>query len=331
MPPQVSGVLARLRAMGRALRCTGERLSPAQRQAPAPAAEHEGAARVARQMSALLAGGVSTERMFELVRHDVADTGEAGRITRLVADGVAPADALASGRGPEWRVLAAAWDLAVTSGAPLGPALSRMTEALAALERLRERRSVILTGPKATVVTVAALPPLALLLGVVLGFDPTPILASPVGGLLLGVGAVLLACGVGWARMLQRQVEANDHVAGIECELAWIVMRGGGDPGTAPRLVADAVDRAGAEWVPFTQFLAGAPLRRAISSAQAAGVPLASLLLEEAEAERARSHAQLERDAEQLGIRVLIPLAVCVLPSFILVGVVPVVLSMLRG
>ncbi|MHA3682981.1 type II secretion system F family protein [Leucobacter sp. HY1910] len=291
----------------------------------------EDVARSARQMGTLLAGGVAPERMFELLEQDAGSSPETKRIARRVIAGQAPAGALAQGHGPEWRVLAAAWQLAVTGGAPLGPALSRISDALATLERLRERRSVILAGPKATVLTVAALPPLALLLGLLLGFDPAPILGSAVGAVLLSAGAVLLACGVGWARMLQRQVEQGDHVAGLECELAWIVVRAGSDPGDAPKLLADVVDRFGVEWVPFDRFLASGPLRRTIGAAREAGVPLAALLLEEAETERAAAHTRLEREAEQLGIRVLIPLAVCVLPSFILVGVVPVVLSMLRG
>lgn len=291
----------------------------------------ESAARTARQMGTMLAGGITAERMFALLHDDAASSPEAKRVAGAVAGGTTPVEALASGAAPEWRVLAAAWQLAVVSGTPLGPVLTRISEALAALERLRERRSVILAGPKATVVTVAALPPLALVLGVALGFDPAPILGSAVGAMLLGAGAVLLASGVIWARVLQRRVAHGDHIAGLECELAWIVVRGGADPGLAPLQVADAVDRVGAEWVPLDRFLAGAPLRRTIGAGRKAGVPLAGLLLEEAEAERASAHAELERDAEQLGIRVLIPLAVCVLPSFVLVGVVPVVLSMLRA
>ena len=291
----------------------------------------EDVARTARQMSTLLAGGITPERVFEMLERDAANGPETKRIARRVAAGEPPALALAHGTGAEWRVLAAAWQLAVTGGAPLGPALARMSDALASLDRLRERRSVILAGPKATVLTVAALPPLALLLGLLLGFDPVPVLGSAVGVVLLTAGALLLVCGVGWARMLQRRVEQSDHVAGIECELAWIVVRAGSDPGDAPRLLADVVDQLGVEWVPFDRFLDGGPLRRTISAAREAGVPLGALLLEEAEAERAAAHARLERAAEQLGVRVLIPLAVCVLPSFILVGVVPVVLSMLRG
>lgn len=294
------------------------------------AGEAGGGARAARQMSTLLGGGVTPERMFELLGQDDSNGGEVVRVAHRVAAGQPPVDAMAQAAGPEWRVLAVAWRLAAASGAPLGPALARIGEALAALERLRERRGVILAGPKATVATVAALPPLALVLGAALGFDPMPVLGSPMGAALLVVGAVLLVCGVGWARMLQRAVETGDHVSGLECELAWIVVRGGADSAAAPRIVADAVDSVGAEWVPFSRFTADAPLRQAISAARQAGVPLAALLLEEAQAERTAAHARLEREAEQLGIRVLIPLAVCVLPSFILVGVVPVVLSMLR-
>lgn len=284
--------------------------------------------RTARHMGTLLGGGITPARMFEILGRE--STGAVSEMARAVAEGTPPVEALARGPGPTWRVLAVAWDLAAAGGAPLSPVLSRIGDALADLERLRERRSVILAGPKSTVTLVSSLPPVTLLLGMVLGFDPAPILGSAVGAALVAAGGLLLVCGVGWARVLQRHVETGDRVSGLECELAWIVLRGGSSPDVAPKLVADAVDRFGAEWVPFDRFLARSPLRRTIAAASAAGVPLTALLLEEADTERAQAHARLEREAEQLGIRVLVPLAVCVLPSFILVGVVPVVLSMLR-
>lgn len=298
---------------------------------PAAATESGSAARTARQMSALLASGIAPERVFQLLAQDASAGTDACELARMIAEGEGPVEALAQRVEPEWRVLAAAWQLAAVGGAPLSPAIARVGEGLSALERLRERRSVILAGPKSTVALVAALPPIALLMGLLLGFDPVPVFATPVGAMLLTAGALLLASGIAWARALQRRVETGDSVSGLECELAWIALRGGADPGATPRLVADAVDQVAAEWVPFDRFLADAPLRRNIAAASAAGVPLSPLLLEEAAAERGRAHARLEREAEQLGNRVLIPLAVCVLPAFILVGVVPVVLSMLRA
>mgnify|MGYP000869342178 FL=1 len=70
---------------------------------------------------------------------------------------------------------------------------------------------------------------------------------------------------------------------------------------------------------------------RAIAEAQALGTSLDPALLAEAESSRARAQADLEQAAERLGVSVLLPLGVCVLPAFILLGVVPVLLAVLDG
>jgi tight adherence protein B len=53
------------------------------------------------------------------------------------------------------------------------------------------------------------------------------------------------------------------------------------------------------------------------------------MLLVEAAAARARTMAELERQAERLAVSVLLPIGVCVLPSFIVLGVLPVLLAVM--
>ena len=193
---------------------------------------------------------------------------------------------------------------------------------------MRARRSVLLAGPRATVRMVAALPILALLLGLLLGFDPVPVLIGPAGAVIAAVGAGLLGIGVHWSRLLQHRAAREDTIAGLPSELLWVALGGGAPPVVAMRIVVDRVDEFGAEWVPFGGFCAGSPLLATVAAAESAGVPMRPLLLEQADAERAAAAARLEREAERLGVRVLLPLGVCVLPSFIVLGVLPVVLSM---
>lgn len=285
------------------------------------------AALVAR-CATLLHGGVSPPRALQLLAEQSGQPAVL-QLSGCAASGGLAIDAMTVGDRPEWRVVAAAWRLAERSGAPLAPALERMAGALQQLDRLREHREVLLSGPRATVRVLAALPVLALGLAALLGFDPLPVLLSPVGMLSVLVGLGLLASGVLWARSMSRTVESGDRVAGIEFELAWVALSGGADPGAALVSVADCVDEARAEWVGFDGFLAGAPLLAAIAAAADTGAPIRPLLLEEADAARLRAHARLEREAERLGVRVLIPLGACVLPSFVAIGVLPVLLSML--
>ncbi|MFV0435453.1 MAG: type II secretion system F family protein [Leucobacter sp.] len=296
-----------------------------------PSPESMSAAAVAGRCAALMRGGIPPGRVFELLAAESPRDGPLGGIARGIGEGEQVAEAIAATDGPEWRVLAVAWHLAEQSGAPLAAALERIASALHAVAQVRERRSVLLAGPQATVRMVGALPPLTLVLGALLGFDPLPVLLSPAGAALGVFGAALLAAGVLWAGAMTRAVTREDRVAGIELELVWIALGGGAPPSAACLRVVDCVDRLGAEWVAYDGFLRESLLRGTIASAAAAGAPLQPLLVEEAAAARAESQAALERAAEKLGVRVLIPLGVCVLPSFIVLGVVPVLISMLSG
>lgn len=269
------------------------------------------AASVLRRVAALLRGGVPSSRVWGV----------------LGQEGVSPPAAGC----PEWRVAAAAWRLARTSGVPLSPALERLAAALGALEQVAERREVLLAGPRATIRLVAALPPGAMLLGFLLGFDPLAAVLTPVGGLCAVLGCVLLLIGVWWARGLAARLARVDHVAGLEYELVWIALGGGAAPAVALRRVADCADHARAEWVRLEKLRHDGPVCAVLASAAALGTPVGPLLLSEAETVRRQAHTELETAAERLAVRILLPLATCILPSFILLGVMPVLLAVLGG
>src|SRR5699024_10388607 len=66
-----------------------------------------------------------------------------------------------------------------------------------------------------------------------------------------------------------------------------------------------------------------------LSFAHSTGAPSGSMLRAAAAQARAQRRHSAERRAEQLGVKMMLPLGACFLPAFILLGVVPVVLSML--
>lgn len=63
--------------------------------------------------------------------------------------------------------------------------------------------------------------------------------------------------------------------------------------------------------------------------AHATGAPSAAMLRSAASALRAEQKREAERRAAELGVKMMLPLGACFLPAFILLGVVPVLLSML--
>lgn len=90
---------------------------------------------------------------------------------------------------------------------------------------------------------------------------------------------------------------------------------------------------AGAPWSQAVDLVAGRDelvvFCEHLSFAYATGAPSASMLQAAAEQARAQRRQDSERRAEELGVKMMLPLGACFLPAFILVGVVPVVISML--
>lgn len=290
---------------------------------------------VAQRSASLLRGGVPVSRAWQVLEADPGDSAELREAlstiqTRLGA-GSGASDALAAVDGSQWRVLAATWRVAERSGAAVAPVLDRFAESMRELTKLAEHRSVLLAGPRATIRLVIALPPLALLLGGLLGFDPLPALATPAGAVTACVGLLLLVLGGLWASVLAQRVAKADWVAGWEFELMAVALSGGSPPAAASLLALDCADLARAEWVRLEGFAARGAVTAMVAAGQSLGTPLGPLLRAEAERSRAVAKVELERAAERLGVSVLMPLGVCVLPAFVLLGVVPVLLAVLGG
>lgn len=294
-----------------------------------PQERRSAAATAALRSAALLRGGVPATRVWRMLGEEPGAPPELAALADALARGQPISAALAAQRGEEWRVLAVAWWLAEQSGAPLSAVLERLAAALAALERLGERRTVLLAGPRATIRLVATLPFVALLLGAVLGFDPLAALVTPAGSCTVIVGCALLGAGVRWARLLADRLASAEWVSGLECELCWIALSGGAAPSDALRRLANGIDRFGLEWARLAELCSNGTVRAVLVRAASLGTPAGPMLLAEAEAARARSLAALEREAERLAVRVLLPIGLCVLPAFILLGVLPVLLAVL--
>ncbi|MDP5227574.1 MULTISPECIES: type II secretion system F family protein [Arthrobacter] len=72
-------------------------------------------------------------------------------------------------------------------------------------------------------------------------------------------------------------------------------------------------------------------LRRHLGFAALSGAPAAGTLYAGAAAERRRRFREAERRAAALGVRLVLPLGLCSLPSFVCLGIIPVVLALLPG
>lgn len=227
--------------------------------------------------------------------------------------------------GDAWRLVAAVWAVALETGAPLSATLERAAETLRTLADAERQVDLAITGPLATARIVALLPLAGLGMGALIGSDPLGVLLGTVPGGIAGVlGVALLVAGLRWNGRLVRAARVFDEHAGLGSELLALALAGGAPPARGEELVRDAVTRCGVE-------VDVADGRATVEFATRAGVPAASLLRAEAASARRLALADALARSALLGSRLLAPLSLCFLPAFVLVGVVPLLVGMLRS
>jgi tight adherence protein B len=116
---------------------------------------------------------------------------------------------LSNQRGAEpLAALAAAWQVAMRSGAGLAGVLDRMAEALRVEDATRREVAAALGPPRATARLLAALPVFGLLLGTGVGADPWSFLfETPLGVCCLALGTCLALAGLAWVERLADSAE----------------------------------------------------------------------------------------------------------------------------
>lgn len=309
-------------------------------------------ARSVEALAVLLDAGISPVSVWAYLAEDAehpAMRGAAGR----VAAGVPPSEALAD--ASRWRravratarskrgrpvkreragldhgmaTVAAAWAVAEHAGAALAPALRGAATALR--DRAETARDVrtSLAGPRATARLMAWLPLVGVVMAYAIGVDVVGALAGgPLGWGAAGGGVSLMAAGRAWTARLVREASRAGPVAGAEPELMAIALAGGMSPGRARLLVAETKERIGLRAAED----GGSSVDRVLRIAERAGAPAIELLSAEALQERRVARAKGRTGAELLGVRLLLPLGICVLPAFVLLGVVPVILAMMSS
>ena len=114
----------------------------------------------------------------------------------------------ARSRSAELALVAAAWQLSETTGAPLSFAVDRAVRGLLDAKARRGKVAVAVAGPRATVTVLTLLPLSGPLFGLACGIDPgTLYLGSPLATACLATGLALVWAGRFWCtRMVRRAV-----------------------------------------------------------------------------------------------------------------------------
>ncbi|WP_448809209.1 type II secretion system F family protein [Agromyces bauzanensis] len=319
------------------------------RHPPDPAADVDAVAAVTERLAVLLSAGVPSPTAWAHVgggsgvdarlssrsrrgRGSDSDRAVLAAAAGAAADGASVAVAIAGARAgdsdvsAEWSVLAAAWAVAAESGAPLAMSLRDLAAALRDEAQLRREVRTALAGPVASARLVVALPLVAIGFGALAGFDTVAVLfGNPLGMACVVLGGLLLWAGRRWSARLASRASVSRADAGLELELLAIAMSGGASVERARDVVREAL-RSNAM---ATHDLGASDA--VIALAARAGAPVAELLRAEAFRLRRVARAEGAARAAALGVRLMLPLGACVLPAFVLLGVVPLLVSVVSG
>lgn len=250
----------------------------------------------------------------------LASTGEpaACEILRRSETGKDLVDAIAE-QGGRWPDVAAAWEVASTVGAPLADTLRTLAESLQDAVDAADDVRVALAEPAATARLMMWLPLAGLLLGLALGFDTLSVIVGTVPGVLCvlaGVGLILLSRR--WTAHLVARAQPSPESPWLHAELLAIALSGGTSIDRARRLVRDAAGTAATE-----------ETEKHLALSRAAGIPAVELLRAAAAQQRHSARIEGRMRASTLSSRLLLPLGACTLPAFLLLGIAPLILSVL--
>lgn len=301
------------------------------------------------RLAVLLQAGVAPARAWEHLAR--AGDPAAQHVATALGRGMPLPEAVATAGAGAWREVGVACQVALTVGAPLAQCLRGLAAALRDAQEAADDVRVALAEPAGTARLMGWLPLVAVGLGAALGFDTFGILfANPLGLACLAGGAVLILAAHRWTKRLVRTAATSEHAPGLDAELIAIALSGGVSIDRARTVVREArrvgAPREGAgkdaDAAPASATADGAApgaeekgtggsddVDAVLALSRTAGVPAVELLRASAAHARHRARVDARLRAARLSSRLLLPLGVCTLPAFLLLGVAPMLLSVM--
>ncbi len=301
-----------------------------------PSVDLEPLASVVQRLGVLLAAGVAPGAGWAYVAEtargaavsgvrDVADAASRGE---SIAEAIVTAAESERAEASAWRGFAAAWLVASEAGAPLASTLAELAATLRSLAQNQRDIQTALAGPSATARMVLVLPVVAILFGMALGFDSIATLFTTTPGLVcLALGAGLMLLAHTWNRRLVRRARPTNLTPGLSLDLMAIAVSGGAAIPRARQAVAAARERCGMEGDDDGD----STIDEVLQLSRRAGIPAAALLRSEATEARRAARSAGERRAATLGVTLMLPLGLCILPAFMLLGVAPLLIAVVSS
>jgi len=176
------------------------------------------------------------------------------------------------------------------------------------------------------------LPVLGFVFSALLGFNAIGALVSgPIGWGVLVSGLALIWIGRVWSMRMLTRAAGSAVLPGFAAELVATALAGGMSVDAARLAATDALDRYRVDDAALAAVMGpNSALAKTAAFATRSGVPVAELLRAEADLARLEYAAQCDEAAAKLGVKLMLPLGVCVLPAFILLSVVPMMLALVQ-
>ena len=271
-----------------------------------PELENRNSANAVRRISALLGAGLPPHQALDIVGDE---------ISQLAAEDKKQFDLV--------------WGLSAKLGGPILLALNRIADVFDRQQRNQREVQLAFSGPQATAKLVMWLPVLALLLGQAVGMNPIgAIFHSLLGALSVSLGLGLMVAGRQWTRrLLARALPASrDPGAFLDCVL--IGLQAGLPLSAAQKQAAQDYELA-FDLPPDEQNFER--LENAAELSRSTGAAVGEILIAEADGFREQQRYEVATRISKLGVQLMIPLGVAVLPAFILLSIVPIAISLLSN
>jgi tight adherence protein B len=208
-------------------------------------------------------------------------------------------------------------------------ALTRIADVFDRQQRNLNEVQLAFAGPQSTSRLVTGLPLVALALAQLVGMNPAAaITGSALGLVSVALGVGLLALGQQWSkRLLSKAVpQTIDPGAFIDCVLIGLQA---GLPLQVAREKAQV--RYQETFLEASSQQDELALDEAAELSRKSGAALSEILLANADRFRDELRYEISGRIARLGIKLMIPLGVAVLPAFILISIVPIAISLLSN
>lgn len=282
---------------------------------------------IARLATLLNAGLAPVSAWRELAEHST--TAACSRVGELLDQGRNIHEAIAEVTAEEsvaWRSVGACWSVARRSGSAIGPALLALAESLNDVASTKREIQVALASPLATIRLVMVLPVVAVLSSLLSGVgEAHTVFLTPLGLGVLVLGGVMMAVAWWWSKRLAESAKPSESAFSLELDLFAVACSGGALPEAARRTVEQVMTEYQLEPAPNEE------VKNLQALSRRAGVPVIKLATAHATLLRRRMRTQAQEKVERLGVTLVMPLGLLVLPAFVLIAVVPMALGLWGG